>query len=219
MWVFVNTKLQSLTWLCTFRITPPEAHSKSGRGTDKLNCCMSPFNSWLGKSRSLNEAPAAVLSWARCGDRGGAGLRVAFLFCFVTCRKLMDLPVWWQYGQPSVSPSISREYFLSPPWSLWMPLPFPCVSSEVQWNVCCMNFTLSLAGVPCALGHPGSLGSTLLLLKAFGESAEIFVCEFLHCKELLMPLNLLSLIFSHWLFKNSSLLYNIFQLLSQQCWK
>lgn len=125
MWVFVNTKLQSLTWLCTFRITPPEAHSKSGRGTDKLNCCMSPFNSWLGKSRSLNEAPAAVLSWARCGDSGGAGLRVAFLFCFVTCRKLMDLPVWWQYGQPSVSPSISREYFLSPPWSLWMPLPFP----------------------------------------------------------------------------------------------
>lgn len=24
---------------------------------------MSPFNSWLGKSGSLNEAPAAVLSW------------------------------------------------------------------------------------------------------------------------------------------------------------
>lgn len=46
------------------------------------------------------------------------------------------------------------------------------------------------------------------LLRACGGMVSVW--ELLHCKEVLVSLNLLSQIFSHWFFKNPSLLYNIF---------
>lgn len=105
----------------------PEAHHESGRATDKLNCACLPFNSWLGKRRLGMEHLQLCRAGAWCGDSAGAGLRVPFFFCFITCRKLLCLPGWCNVDSP-VSAGISRERFPAPPWSSGCPYPSPGVS-------------------------------------------------------------------------------------------
>lgn len=136
----------------------PEAHSNSGRGTDKSNCFLDKSNCFLPPLlyfilRLWMKHLQLCWAGAWSGDSGGAELRVVRK---LRCGGNMGFPYF------PVSPGISREYFLS----LHPPVP-PLV--------CCTLYTQLGWSSPC----PGSsLSSTLVLLKTFGESAELFVSDF-----------------------------------------
>lgn len=145
--------------------------------------------------------------------------RVAFFFCLITCKNLISLAVrWWRHRQTWVCPIASRcvtvdfqqgpyrVCSLSLPRSVWVPLTTHSVSFEVKWNVCCVDSMSSLAEDPQALGYWAA--AQAMVTKCISDCEglrRVFVCKFLRCKQVLISLNLLAWIFSHWFFRNPSL--------------
>lgn len=132
----------------------PEAHSNSGRGTDKSNCFLDKSNWFLPPLlyfilRLWMKHLQLCWAGAWSGDSGGAELRVVRK---LRCGGNMGFPYF------PVSPGISREYFLSlhppvPPLcspcllhslhSAWLKFPMPWVIPELHsgsfkdfWRVC-----------------------------------------------------------------------------------